>query len=51
MFLFKWKKELSCEEFKELFTAPKSPGCGENIAKLVRPLQNGLSEFMRGGGK
>ena len=34
---------------QELFITPKSSGCEDNIAKLVRELQDGLSEFMHGG--
>ena len=34
---------------QELFTTPKSSGCEDNIAKLVKQLQDGLSEFMHGG--
>ena len=36
---------------QELFTTPKSSGCEDNVAKLVRELQKGLSEFMHGGEK
>ena len=36
---------------QELFTTPQSSGCKENTAKLVRQLQNGLSEFVHGGEK